>query len=610
VRDDLLEYYERELAFLRRDGAEFARRYPKVASRLELEPTKCEDPHVERLLEGFAFLAARLHLRMDEDLPEISEALLDAVHPQYVRPIPSLSLVQLELDPSQSHPPEGYRVPRGERLESRPVGGEPCRFRTCYETVLWPLRVTGTEWLGGGGGPGASRRSRDAVGALRLELEAFSGIELDELRLGALRFHIGADAGLTSALYELLLNHCLEIVVSDPTPGSRAEPFALEPSALRPVGFGEDETLLPPPKRALLAYAFLQEYFAFPEKFHFVELEGLQRIAGRGFGSRLRIDVQLRSFERPDWRTRMEEGLSEETVRLGCTPIVNLFDRASEPIVLSERRSEYPVVPDARRRDSIFAYSVNDVRLMGPGVPEPVPVSPFYAPGDPTEKVFWRARRRAAGWREGAPTEIHLSLVDLSSRTVHPEQDVVTVGLTCHNGELPSRLPFGSDDGDFRLEEGGPLGRIRALVKPTPLVQPALGKAQLWRLISQLSLNYGSLSEGGATSLRRLLELQNVSGSGAGTRQIQGIRELTGEPVHARVRTEHGVSFARGHLVDLLVDEEDFAGGSVFLLSSVLERFLGLYTSINSFTTLRVRSMQRREAVKQWPPRAGWKSLV
>ncbi len=610
MRDDLLDYYERELAFLRRTGGEFARAYPKVAGRLELEENKCEDPHVERLLEGFAFLAARVHLRLDDDLPEISESLLSAVHPQYVRPLPSLSVVQLHLDPAQSQQAEGVRIERGRNLTSRPVGGEPCRFRTCYDTVLWPLRVADVRWAGGGAG--GSSRARQAVGAIRVEIEAFQGASLEDLELDRLRFHISSDGGLTAALYELLLNHCLEIVVRDPTPGSRVEPVVLPPSALSPVGFGLDESLVGTPKRALLAHSFLQEYFTFPEKFHFLDLAGLEGLGERGFTDRLEVVFQIRSFERSDWRSRLDDALSASSLRLGCTPVVNLFGRTSEPIVLNQKKAEYPVVPDLRRRDSIFTHSVDDVRLVSPELSEPLVIDPFYAPvrRPDAPPIYWRTRRSSTGWKDAGGDRVEIAFVDASDRMVHPDEDVATLRLTCHNGDLPSRLPFGAEEGDFRLEGGGPVERIVALVKPTSVIQPGLGSSRLWRLISQLSLNYSSLVEGGSESLRQLLQLQNLGESAAGDRQIRGVKELESAPVHARVRTEHGISFARGHRLDLTLDEEEFAGSSVYLLASVLERFFGLYTSMNSFTTLRARSLQRKEPIGEWAPRAGWKTLI
>ncbi len=244
---------------------------------------------------------------------------------------------------------------------------------------------------------------------------------------------------------------------------------------------------------------------------------------------------------------------------------------------------------------------------------EPRRVQPFYAPvrSHLDEGIYWRERRRAGtrGADDQPLTEI--CFVDVSDRTFYPDEDVATLRLTCFNGDIPSRLPIGAGKGeDFRLDGGGPLSQIEALRRPTPAVMPELGRARIWRLISQLSLNYGSLLEGGAVSLRQLLQLQNLSAGAGAERQIEGIREVRSEPAHARVRTEHGISFARGHRIEVVFDEDDFAGGSVYLLASVLDRFFGLYTSMNSFTSLRARSMQRKEPIRDWPPRAGWKTLV
>ena len=215
ANDQLLQYYERELTFLRRMGARFAQEYPKIASRLDLEPSKCEDPHVERMLEAFAFLAARVHKRIDEDVPEISEALLEIVYPHYVRPIPSMSLVEFELDREQGKLTSGLPVPRNSLLYSRPVAGVPCKFTTCYDTTLWPVRVASLEWMT----PDRLKpavRVTDAVAALRLELHCFADLEFKALDLSALRLHLAGDSGVTFALYELLCNNCTSIIVREP----------------------------------------------------------------------------------------------------------------------------------------------------------------------------------------------------------------------------------------------------------------------------------------------------------------------------------------------------------------------------------------------------------
>lgn len=613
MRDDLLYYYERELTYLRRMGAEFAGRYPKVAGRLQLERDKCEDPHVERLLEGFAFLAARVHLKIDDDFPEISESFLNVVYPHYIRPVPSMSLVEFQLDPDQGKLTTGFRIPRDTLLYSRPVGGVPCKFRSCYDTVLWPLTVAAASWST----PDRLHppvKDSAATAAFRLELRCLPEITFDKLELDSLRFHLSGESGLAFTLYELLCNNCVRVLARDPTPGSRRKPILLPAGALRPAGFGEHEGMLPYPGRSLLAYRLLQEYFAFPDKFLFFDLSGFEALRAAGYGDRAEFVVLISPYELSERRAVLETGVTARTVRLGCTPVINLFPQTSEPILLDQHKHEYKITADARRALTTEIFSVDEVVGITPGSPEPLRFEPFYSyrhGSDRTEReLFWYAKRRPAGWRADKGTDVYLSFVDLSSRIAHPDLDAVTARLTCFNGDLPSRLPFGDEAGDFELPGGGPVKKITALVKPTEAIQPPLGKPQLWRLISQLSLNYLSLVDGGTDALRELLRLHNFGEATAGDRQIEAITAVRSEPHFARVVGEYGVSFARGRRVEIEFDESQFAGAGLYLFASVLEHFLGLYASLNSFSVLAARSQQRKRLVREWAPRAGWKPLL
>jgi type VI secretion system protein ImpG len=613
MRDDLLYYYERELTFLRRMGAEFAQKYPKVASRLMLEPAKCEDPHVERLLEGFAFLAARVHLKLDDDLSGISEALLQVVHPHYLRPVPSMSIVAFELDPEQGKLTTGLPIPRESPLYSRPVGGTPCRFRTCYETTLWPLSVVEAQWVT----PDRLRpaiKASEAVAALRLVLRCFPDVTFSKLELKALRFYLNGESALVSTLYELLCTNVVQILVRDPAPGSKHPTVMLPPTAVRPVGFAKDEGMLPYPRQSLLAHRLVQEYFTFPEKFSFIDLEGFDQVRAAGFGTEAEVVLLISPFERAERRQTLESGVTAEAFKLGCTPIINLFPQTSEPIALTQTRYETLIVPDARRRTTTEIFSVDDVTAVTPGTSEPRRFEPFYSyrhtrnGGGP--QVFWHISRRPAGWRTDLGTDVYVAFADATGGRAEPDVEVVTARLTCFNSDLPSRLPFGVPEGDFEMPGGGPIRRIATLVKPTPVIQPPLGKPAMWRLISQLSLNSASLVEEGAEGLQELLRLHNAGESAVGENNVQGIKELTAGPCYARLDSSHGITFARGHRVEIEFDEEYFTGGGVYLLASVLEHFLGLYCSMNSFSVLAARTRQRKQPLREWPPRAGWKPLL
>ncbi len=612
MRDDLLYYYERELTYLRRLGAEFSKKYPKVASRLQLEPGKCEDPHVERMLEGFAFLAARVQLKIDDDFSEVSESLLSVVYPNYVRPTPSMSIVEFELDPEQGKLSSGFSLPRDSLLFSRPVNGVPCKFRTRYDLTLWPLTVAEAQWTT----PDRLKpavKSTEAVAALRLALRCQPDVSFDKLDLKTLRFYLNGETNLVSSLYELMCNNTVQIVIRDPTPGSRRRPVVLPPSALTPVGFGEDEGMLPTPRPSFAGYGLLQEYFTFPEKFLFLDLSGFDQVRAAGFTGAADVIFLISPFERGERKQALETSISATNFRLGCVPVVNLFPQTSEPVVLTHERYENLVVPDARRRATTEIFSVDEVVGVNASSTEPLRFEPLYSyrhGHGAGNELFWHSSRRPSGWRLDEGTDIYLSFADLQGRLGRPGLDAVTCRLTCFNGDLPSRLPFGLDQGDFELPGGGPIRRITALVKPTQVIQPALGKPQLWRMVSLFSLKYIAILEAGAEGLQELLRLFNSADSLSGERQISGLKSLTGSPVFSRVSTEHGIAFARGHRVELDFDEEQFAGGGLYLFASVLERFLGLYTSLNSFSLMVARSQQRKTPLREWAPRAGWKPLI
>jgi type VI secretion system protein ImpG len=612
MRDDLLQYYERELTYLRRLGAEFGKRYPRVATGLQLEPTRSDDPHVERLLEGFAFLAARVQLKVDDEFPEITQALLASVYPEYARPVPSMSLIQFHLDPEQGKLSTGYRVPRDALLYTRSVGGVQCRFRTCYDATLWPVTVSDAAWVA----PhqlDPPIRGTDAVAALRIQLQTPPDVPLRSLGMDTLRLYLNAEPNVAAVLYELLCNNCLRVMVRRPGRGEEGA-VTLPPGALRPVGFDADEGVLPLPRRSHVGFRLLTEYFAFPEKYFFLDLTGLGALRAARFGDRAEIVVLISRFERAERRSLLEGAVGTDTIALGCTPVINLFPHTSEPVLLTHRRPDYQLVADARRRDAIGIYSVEDVTVVSGTRGQPIRFEPLYSYRHSAHhdgpRFFWHATRRPRAWRMEEGSDVFLSFVDTQAKVAHPEADSATARLLCYNADLPSRLTIGDPSGDFEMPGGGPIRRIAALVNPTPLIPAPSSSMLLWRLVSLLSLNFVSLIEDGPATLQEVLRLHNVRGSPAGDRQIQAITSLSAGPAYARIAGEHGLTFARGLRIELEFDEEQFAGGGVYLFGSVLERFFGLYTSLNSFSVLRARTKHRKEMLKEWPARAGSKALA
>src|SRR5262245_21961549 len=602
--DDLLTYYERELTFMRQMGAEFAAKYPKIASRLLLEADKSEDPHVERLIQAFAFLAARVHHKIDDEFPEITDALLGVLYPHYLAPIPSMSIVQFVLDPDQGKLTSEHRIEADATLYSQPVDGTPCRFRTCYPVTLWPVEVVSARF----DEPDRVSPHPGAMAVIRLQLRCLGGVTFAGLELDRLRFFLQGESQLAYALYELLLNNTCQVQLRAGEKSSERKPILLSASSVRAVGFNADEGLLPYTPRSFLGYRLLQEYFAFPEKFLFFDVCELDRAGQAGFGDAMEIVICLNRVP------RLEQPINAATFRLGCTPIVNLFAQLAEPIRLNQAQTEYRVIPDVRRQAATEVYSIDVVTSSSPHMPEPLPVQPFYsfqhAVDHERVEAFWHATRRPSQKKGDEGTEVYLSLVDFNFAPTLPAADTLTVHTMCTNRDLPGRLPFGGERGDFELEGAAPLSRIRCLKKPTETARPPLRRGAQWRLISHLSLNYLSICEGGREALQEILKLYDTADSAVIRQQILGITNVSSRRVVGRPASMPWNGFCRGMEVTVQFDEEKYVGSGVFLFASVLEKFLGLYGSLNSFVQLVATTQQREEPLKRWPPRAGEQILL
>lgn len=613
MRDELLSYYERELAYIRQLGAEFAAKYPKVASRLMLEPSRCEDPHVERLLEAFAFLCARVHIKLDDEFPELTQALLGVLYPHFLRPVPSMTVVEFHLDPKQGQLTTGLKVPRDSPLYARPVSGYRCPFRTTSDVWLWPVEVAQAQWTT------PERldppiKAPDCAGALRVRLRTRSDLKFSTLGYDKFRFFLNGEPSLVYPLYEMLGNATLRIIARDPSPQSRARPVELHPSQLLPLGFEEDEAMLPYSRRSFSGYRLLQEYFCFPEKFLFYELGGLEALRESGFGSEMEILFLFAPTERQDWEPILQMGVAAKTIRLNATPAINLFPQTADPILVENTRHEYPVIPDVRRGDVLEVFSIEDVVATNPRTMEVEQFEPFFSyrhsASQRSNSLFWYAARRQGPAWQGQGSDLFITLVDLEGRGRAPRYDTITVRTLCTNREIPSRLQMGNEAGDFELDAPLPVEKTIALRKPSPTVRPVLGSGSFWRLISHLSLNYLSLVEDGKEALQEIMRLYAPAAPGSTERQIDGILEVSSRRHFARVVDDAGIAFVRGTRVELTLDEDYFVGAGAFLFSAVVDRFLGRYVSLNSFSQLEVRTRQRREVLRRWPVRAGQTILL
>lgn len=629
MRDELLGYYERELIFLRKMGAEFARRYPKIASRLLIDNEKVEDPHVERLVEAFAFLAARISLKLDDELPEITESFINILYPHYQAPIPSMAIVEMAYGNPKDKLTAVQSLPKGTTLYSRPVEGTACHFRTAFATQLFPMELVDAALESPAPKDG---RGLYADATIRLSLRCFGGSPLSELKdadtqemPSTVRFFLNGDPQLVYSLYEFIFNHSTavefrakEAPLDDAAFKTltnvqlkRPDPVILPADNILPVGFGDDEALLPYSKRSFSGYRLLTEYFAFPFKFLFFDVKGLDLAAARGFGSDFDIILHLKDVRPP------QAPVTLENFRLGCTAVVNLFERTADPIYLNQQKYEYHLIPDVHRQKATEVYSIDRVVSTDPATNSSRQYSPFYSLrhtyGEEQEKSFWYVSRRQSQRANDDGTEVFITFVNDEFNPRVPAADILTVKVTCSNRDLPVKLPFGGKDSDFEVEGAALVTRVRCLTKPTETIRPPRRKGAQWRLISHLNLNFLSLvndEDGRPEALQEILHLYNFNDETATRNQILGIKSVESKAVIRRIGRRVGSGLVRGLETKILFDEEQYVGSGMYLFANVLERFLGVYTSINSFNQLVIESEQREGEIKRWRPRTGEQILL
>lgn len=617
----LLRLYEQELRYIREMGAEFARDYPKIAGRLGMEGLDCADPYVERLLEGFAFLTARVQHKIEARFPEFTHRLLDLVYPHLTAPVPSMAMVVLQPDLAAGTLEAGYRIPAGTALRSQLGKGEKtaCEYRTAHDVCLWPLRLAKARYLAN---PGvmAARGVPTPAGvrsAIQLELELTNGGSLAELPLDRLAVYLHGGDELPMWLYEMLhgafAGACLR---DDPEREARIDPGI----GIRQPGFDRREALLPSVRRSFDGYRLLQEYFAFPQRFLFAEFTGLQPGLRRLAGERLEITLLLRRTD-----PRLEHSLDAEAFRLNVTPAINLFPYRADRITVKPEKTEFHVVPDRNRPMDLEVYRVEGVTgythsreggypfhlfyRVGRGVDEAEPGAYFLVSRRP--RLSSSRQRRRGSRTSYLGSEVFLSLVDERHAPYSAALRQLDVTLLCTNRDLPIQMAVGKGATDFTLETAAPVASVRILAGPTRPRAAFQSGETAWRLVSHLSLNYLSLldEEGnGARALRQLLDLY-VDPGGPLARHVEGVVSIESKAAVRRMPVNGPICFGNGLELRLRLDEDAFTGVGAFLLGAVLERFFAKYVSVNSFTETVVESQQRGE-IMRWPVRTGMREAL
>jgi len=615
----LLRYYNRELQHVREMGAEFSREFPKIAGRLGMDSTEVADPYVERLLEGFAFLAARVQLKIDAEFPDFTQNLLELVYPDFLAPLPSMAVVQFEPVMEEGALADGLEVPRHTSLRSVTGRGErtACEFRTAHDVSFWPIEVTEAKYYNSAGALATINVNRlDNVRAgIRLRLHTTGGLAFSDLSMDKLMIFLKGTGQVPYRLYEQLFGNTTAVLIR---PQGKKQSWSdyLPAASLRGAGFESSESLLPPSRRSFEGYRYLREYFAFPERFLFAELSGLQQSISKCASTELEV---IFLFNRRD--TELENIIDRDNFALNCTPVINLFPKRADRIHLSGREHEYHVLPDRTRPMDFEVWSVGNVVGFGTSSDSEQEFHPFYACHDQTvlgETAFFTTRReprrlssrqRKKGARSSyIGSETFVSIVDPNRAPYRSDVRQLGVTTMCTNRDLPLNMPLGKAQTDFTLDTGAPVESIRCVAGPTRPKPTFAGGDITWRLISHLSLNYLSLVDGdgddGAHAIRSLLSLYADENDQAALRQIEGLRNIRTRAVNERIPTNGPIAFGRGLEVTLTCEETAFEGIGVFLMGNVLKEFFSKYVSVNSFTKTVLESTERGE-VMRWTPKLG-----
>ncbi|TCS39474.1 type VI secretion system protein ImpG [Paucimonas lemoignei] len=607
--ESLLPYYERELTYLRRLSSDFAKKYPKVAGRLLLSGETCDDPHIERLIESFAFLTGRIHKKLDDDFPEITNSLLEVIYPHYLRPFPSASIACFNCGNAAAQLSQSTRIPRHTELKTRPVKGVACRFQTAYDIDIWPIRLEHAVFENAIDTSGLRvHLARQAAAAIRLDLSALSEqAGLDSLPLGKIRFFLNGDTSVVAMIREAVFSKAIGVWVSF---SSSSEKIDLPVNIIQPVGFAEDEMLVAQDARTHRAYQLLMEYFAFPEKFNFMDID-LAGIAGRLPPGTKSIELRIglaRSRGNADGFDLLDR-ISTDNFVLGCAPVVNLFQKKAEPIRITGTSTSYPIIVDNRHSRAYDVYEITRVaRVQQDSNSEEIcDFKPFYSLRH-GEELDGPARYWHASYIDDVAESTYsmeISLVDSTLDPQRPETNTLSLDLLCTNRDLPSQLPFGLPDGDLFIEGGSIAKTIQLLRKPTRSYRFPRGRGAQWRLISHLSLNHLSLSGSGVDAIREILGLYDITRASQNARQISGIAAIDHSPTMARMAGNPFPTFVRGMQIRLTVDESHYAGIGLFMYAQILDHFFGLYVHTNSFTQLSIVSRQTGQELIKCPARNG-----
>ena len=580
------EYYQDELFFLREMGKEFAESHPALAHYL-LEAGS--DPDVERLLEGFAFLTGRIRQKLDDELPELTHTVMGMLCPHYLRPAPAMSIVEFE---PQRTLRGKYPIPKIKtEIESSPVSNTRCKFRTCYDFDLLPLSVEDVILEGQ---------------QLRILFKVLNGVQLPTLGIDRLRLNLHGEPLIQYELYNMLCRYVQKVSIRTSSTAQKNQEKVKElPKAkIKPVGFDESEGVLPYPTNSFLGYRVIQEYFTFPDKFMFIDIIGMEEISELEIQDTFEIAFQF--SRRPLDSLR----LNKDNIHVNCTPVINIFPRSSEPIRVDKERTEYRIRPEGPNSNHYEIYSVDRVFGLISGTTQQYEYNPFYSFDHRLSdrgNIYYQTFLRDSVISENT-TETDISFNDADQSIASPTTEIVSAELTCINRQLTEQLRLG--DIKIPTSNSPEVARFRNITNVTPTIHLQLGGSLHWKLISHLTLNRLSIATKEALQgILSLYNFQSFSNRGSVIENEKRINSIVKVNGIQKNRLYRGIPI-RGTEIQVDIQENQFLSeGDMYLFCRVLNEFLALYSTINSFTQLSVKGAGSGE-VQTWAMRIGKQSIL